>query len=144
MSSFVVIDSISYLLTEICKRRRALSEEMLAEIGLHAGQEMFFVSLLAEAGLTQTELANRLHVQRATLTNMLNRLEQHGLVERRDDPTDRRVIRIFTTETGRALRDKLQAVWEKTETQIVGGLNVEERIIFRRLLLQVYANLSME
>ena len=142
MSSFVVIESISYLLTEVCKLRRTLSEQMLSEIGLHAGQEMFFVSLLAEAGLTQSELAERLHIQRATLTNMLNRLEQHGLIERRGDPEDQRILRIYPTDKSRDLRDRLQAIWEEVEIQTVQGLSAEERIIFRRLLLQVYQNLS--
>lgn len=144
MSSFIVTESISYLLTEVCKLRRALSEQMLAEIGLHAGQEMFFVSLLAEVGLTQSELAARLHVQRATLTNMLNRLEQRGLVERRNDPDDQRVLRIHPTDQGRDLRDRLQAVWEAAELQTVRGLSTEERLIFRRLLLQVHQNLAHE
>lgn len=142
MASFEVTESISYLLTEVCKLRRARSEHLLAEIGLHTGQEMFFVSLLAEEGLSQSELAERLHIQRATLTNMLHRLEERSLVERRGDPTDQRVLRIYPTDRGRDLRDRLQAVWEEAEQQTIRGLSAEERVILRRLLLQVYQNLN--
>lgn len=141
MDRFSVPDSISFILTEVCKIRRALSDSMLNEIGLHVGQEMFFMSLLQEEGATQSEIAERLHIQRATMTNMLRRLEQTGLIERRGDAHDQRVLRVYLTPQGLQLRQQLQQVWHDIEDQTTQGMTPEERLLLRRLLLQVYQNL---
>ncbi|MBC8098517.1 MAG: MarR family transcriptional regulator [Armatimonadetes bacterium] len=141
MDEFSVPDSISFVLTEVCKIRRSLSDAMLNEIGLHVGQEMFFVSLLQAEGATQSEIAERLHVQRATITNMLRRLEQTGLIERRGDVDDQRVLRVYLTEKGRELRQHLQRVWRDIEDQTTRGMTLEERLLLRRLLWQAHQNL---
>lgn len=141
MDRFLVPDSISFILMEVCKIRRALSDSMLNEIGLHVGQEMFFVSLLHDEGMNQSEIAERLHVQRATVTNMLRRLEQTGLIERRGDIHDKRVLRVYLTEKGRELHQHLQRVWIEIEDQTTAGMTLEERLLFRRLLMQAYNNL---
>lgn len=141
MDEFSVPDSISFLLTEVCKLRRTLSDSMLNEIGLHVGQEMFFVSMLHEEGTSQSELAERMHVQRATVTNMLKRLEQAGLIERRSDDQDQRVLHVYLTERGRELHQHLQRVWRDIEDQTTQGMTLEERLLFRRLLLNVHQNL---
>ncbi|MDZ4765071.1 MAG: MarR family transcriptional regulator [Chloroflexota bacterium] len=141
MDAFSISDSISFVLMEVCKLRRAISDTMLNEIGLHVGQEMFFVSLLQEEGATQSEIADRLHVQRATVTNMLQRLEHSGWIERRGDKVDQRVLHVYLTESGRALQYQLQQVWREIEDQTTQGMTLEERLLFRRLLLQAYQNL---
>ncbi len=141
MDAFSVQESISFLLTEVCKIRRSLSDTMLNEIGLHIGQEMFFVSLLQEEGATQTEIAERMHIQRATMTNMLRRLEQAHLIVRRGDEHDQRVQRVYLTDQGRDLRGHLQRVWHDIEAQTTQGMTLEERLLLRRLLLQVHQNL---
>lgn len=144
MNDFSVSTSISFILMEVCKIRRAISDSMLNEIGLHVGQEMFFVSLLQEEGATQTEIADRLHVQRATVTNMLKRLEQNGLIARRGDADDQRVLRVYLTDQGRALQQHLQGVWRSIEDQTTLSMTLEERLLFRRLLLQAYQNLLIQ
>jgi DNA-binding MarR family transcriptional regulator len=129
------------MLMEVCKIRRALSDSMLNEIGLHVGQDIFFISLMETEGAIQSEIAERLHVQRATVTNMLHRLEHAGLVERRSDPDDQRVLRVYLTPLGQATHDKLQTVWVEIEAQTTRGMTLEEKLLFRRLLLQAYQNL---
>jgi MarR family transcriptional regulator, organic hydroperoxide resistance regulator len=141
VNSLSIPDSISFILMEVCKIRRAISDNMLNEIGLHVGQEMFFVSLLQEEGTTQSEIAERLHVQRATVTNMIHRLEAAGWIERRADPSDQRVLRVYLTAQGRALHDRLQQVWTTVEAQTTQGMTLEEKLVFRRLLMQAYHNL---
>lgn len=141
MNPFSVPDSISYILMEVCKIRRSLSDTMLNEIGLHVGQEMFFVSMLQEEGLTQSELAERMHVQRATVTNMLQRLEHAALIERRSDEQDQRILRVYLTAQGHLIRQRLHQVWRDIEDQTTAGMTPEERLLFRRLLLQAYQNL---
>ena len=134
-------DTVGYMLAHVCKHHRKRAEELLNEIGLHAGQEMLLCGLWEKEGITQTELAEHVMVQPATVTNMLQRLERKGLVDRKPDIEDQRVSRVYVTEKGRDIEEKVQEKWSQLEQEAFGGLSIEESVLLRRLLLQVYQNL---
>jgi DNA-binding MarR family transcriptional regulator len=75
-------------------------------------------------------------------TKMLQRMERAGLIERRPDPEDARVSRVYLTERGRALEQPVLDVWKQLEARTVAGLSLTEQTLLHRLLLQVAANLS--
>ena len=135
-------DSVGYMLAHACKHHRQRAEELLNEIGLHTGQEMLLCGLWHNEGITQTELANYVMIQPATVTNMLQRLEREGFVERRPDIEDQRISRVYATEKGRDIEERVQEKWSQLEQEAFGGLSIEERVLLRRLLLQVYLNLG--
>ena len=58
-------------------------------------------SLLENDGATLSEIGTLAHIENSSLTTMVDKLEKEELVERRLFPQDRRVIRLFLTETGR-------------------------------------------
>ena len=138
----VIAESLGYLMVQICKAHRNKAQELLAEIGLHVGQEMLLMQLGIGDGLTQSELADEICVQPATLTRSLDRLSRSGLVERRIDAEDQRVSRVYLTEAGRALGQSIEQAWDELEALSFAKLTGEERVLLRRLLLQVYANLQ--
>lgn len=135
-------DSISFLLAQICKAHRGCAEENLNHIGLHAGQEMFLMHLWEADGLTQSQLAERMGVQPPTVNKMLARLEASGLVTRREDAEDRRVSRVYLTEHACSLRQRVDETWGALEERTIASLTLDERVLLRRLLMQVYANLT--
>ena len=135
-------DTVGYMLAHVCKHHRQRAEELLNEIGLHTGQEMLLCGLWEKEGITQTELADHLMIQPATVTNMLQRLEREGFVERRPDIEDQRISRVYTTAKGRDIEEGLQEKWSQLEQESFGGFSVEERVLLRRLLLQAYQNLT--
>lgn len=137
-------DSISYLLVQTCKAHRALAEKLWSEIGLHVGQDMILRQLWPAEGCTQSELADRLCIQPATVTKMLQRMEQTNLIQRRGDPDDQRVSRVYLTEHGRALLQPYEEAWARLEQTLVEGLSLEERVLLRRLLMQLQNNLSRQ
>ena len=96
-------DTVGYMLAQVCRLHRQRADVLLNQIGLHVGQEMFLCGLWANEGVTQTELAEILQLQPATVTNTLQRLEREKIIERRDDLDDQRVSRVYTTEKGRNL-----------------------------------------
>lgn len=98
-------------------------------------------ALWEQEGLTQTELAKRLHVQPATVTKMLKRMEKAGFVNRRPDPEDQRVSRVFLTKAGHDIQSDLQHVWRTLEAEAFAGFTLEERVLLRRMFLQVRENL---
>jgi DNA-binding MarR family transcriptional regulator len=137
-----IAESLGYLMVQICKAHRNKAQELLGAIGLHVGQEMLLMQLGIGDGLTQSELAEEICVQPATLTRSLDRLSRSGLVERRVDAVDQRVSRVYLTEAGRALGQSIEQVWDELEALSFAKLTGEERVLLRRLLLQVYANVQ--
>ena len=142
MTQKSVSETISYLLKQTCRAHRNTAHKMLTEIGLHPGQEMILFRLWEADGLTQSELVEQLCVQPATVTKMLNRMVKNGLVERRGDPQDQRISRVYLTDQGRELQKSIEDAWDKLEQYTVATLSLEERVLLRRLLMQVQDNLA--
>ena len=134
--------SMSYLLARICRAQRGKVQQALAPLELYPGQEMLLVQLWQKDGLTQAELAAHMGVQPATLTRMVDRLSQNGLIERRPDPDDKRLARVFLLDEGRFLRGSVEALWEDLDGQIFAGMALAERLLLRRLLAQMAENLA--
>src|SRR5260221_9638231 len=103
---------------------------------------MFLWHLWRQDGLTQSQMVERMCVQPPTVSKMLDRLERTGLVERRPDSEDSRISRVYLTEQGHRSQSAVRDIWTDLEQRIVAGVNVEERIVLRRLLLQVHENLT--
>jgi DNA-binding MarR family transcriptional regulator len=135
-------ENASFVLAKVCKASRGHVGSLLAEHGLHVGQEMVLIELWQDDGLRGGELAVRLGVEPPTITKMLRRLEGCGLVERRPDPTDARSFRVHLTERGRALEGPVARCWSQTEETALAGLGAGERRTFRKLLSRVRNNLD--
>ena len=132
----------SFALAKVCKAHRGNVGELLAEHGLHVGQEMVLVELWETDGLRGGELADRLGVEPPTVTKMLRRLEGCGLVERRPDPSDARSFRVFLSARGRDLEGPVAGCWENAEERLLAGLSEDEQRTFYGLLLRVRSNLD--
>ncbi len=137
-----VKEATGYTLAKVCKAYRGNVGALLAEIGLHPGQEMVLIELWETDGLRGGELAERLGVEPPTVTKMLRRLERCGFVERRKDPRDARSFRVYLTEDGRALEGPVARCWERAEQNAFAGMSVGERRDLHRLLTSVRANLD--
>jgi MarR family transcriptional regulator, organic hydroperoxide resistance regulator len=133
---------LGYSLVSVCRAHNAQVRALLSDLGLHPGQEMFLLSVWEEEGLTQTELADRLQVQRATVTNSVTRLEKVGLIQRRPDAEDGRIYRIYLTEKGQQIRAATRSVWDEMEAKITQGLTEAESATLRDLLSRVADNLN--
>ena len=135
-------DYIGFQLLQIHKAHRSRAEAAFNKLGIHTGQEMLLLQLWIEEGIPQSQLAASMGVEPPTATKMLQRMEQAGLIERRPDPEDARVSRVYLTERGRALEQPVLEVWKQLEVQTVAGLSPTEQALLHRLLMQVSANLS--
>ncbi|OGO26762.1 MAG: transcriptional regulator [Chloroflexi bacterium RBG_16_52_11] len=142
MAEKLISESIGALLVQICKAHRNKAQELLSRIDLYPGQEFLLINLWPEDGLTHSEVAESLCVQPATVTKMLDRLVRTGLVQRQQDSNDQRVSRVYLTEKGRQLLQPIQQVWNELEQISFANLTLEERLLLRRILTQVYENLG--
>ena len=135
-------DYIGFQLLQVHKAHRQRAEAGLNKLGIHTGQEMILLQLWIEEGIPQSQLAASMEVEPPTATKMLQRMERAGLIERRPDPEDARVSRVYLTERGRALEKPVLDVWKQLEAQTVAGLSLTEQTLLHRLLMQVLTNLS--
>jgi MarR family transcriptional regulator, organic hydroperoxide resistance regulator len=135
-------DYIGFQVLQVHKAHRQLAEAALNKLGVHTGQEMILLQLWIEEGIPQSQLAASMEVEPPTATKMLQRMERAGLIERRPDPTDARISRVYLSERGRALEQPVLEVWKQLETQTVAGLSLTEQALLHRLLMQVLTNLS--
>jgi DNA-binding MarR family transcriptional regulator len=139
-----VKETTGFALAKVCKAHRGSVGGMLAEVGLHVGQEMVLIELWQADGLRGGELACRLGVEPPTVTKMLRRLEGFGLVERRTDPADARSFRVYLTGKGRALEGPVLRCWERAEQRTFAGLDSSERRELGRLLTKVRAGMGAD
>jgi MarR family transcriptional regulator, organic hydroperoxide resistance regulator len=131
-----------FALAKVCRAHRGNVGGMLAEFGLHVGQDMVLIELWQADGLRGGELACRLGVEPPTVTKMLRRLENFGLVERRPDPADARSFRVYLTREGRALEEPVSRCFARAEEKTLAGLGSSERRELARLLAKMRAGLE--
>lgn len=138
----MVDDEIRELLGKLCAQTRRNYSGLLQEFKLHVGQDHALCQLWMEEGITQFELSKRMGCEPPTLTNMLKKLEEYGLIYRKRDSADGRVIRVYLTSEGRALKQPIQEVWRNQQEKLLDGILPEERMLLRRLLQQMLENIS--
>lgn len=91
----------------------AVYQPLLEALGVTYPQYLVLMVLWEEDGARVSRIGERLHLDSATLTPLLKRLEAHGIVERRRSAEDERVVEIFLTPAGRALEERALAVAER-------------------------------
>jgi DNA-binding MarR family transcriptional regulator len=144
MAKLKIEESIGYWLSLLSRAHRNQFQHKLSELRLYTGQDSLLMQLWTRDGQTQSELAARLQIQPATLTRMINRMAQAGLLTRKPDPDDGRVSRVYLTKAGEKLRSPLESAWQQVEEQTFSKLTLEERLLLRRLLMQIHEDLQSE
>lgn len=99
-------------------------------------------AVLAEDGIRTSELAELLDLRPSSLTDALKRLEGGGFIERKKDPDDARVIRVYITAKGRQELEDLKARSQYPYRPIDTGLTQEEAELFCQLCEKIYLNLE--
>jgi DNA-binding MarR family transcriptional regulator len=130
------------LLAQFAQAYRSLSDVLMDQITLHRSQAMVLCKLFHADGITQSEIAQQLAVQGATVTDMLQRMEEAGMVTRRRDLDDNRLVRVYLTETGREKERFIMEQFLKLESAVFAGFDEDERVLLRRLLNRTLDNMG--
>jgi DNA-binding MarR family transcriptional regulator len=77
--------------------------------------------------ITMSQLADDLGLALPNATGVVNRMEERGLVSRRDDPADRRLVRVELTDAGHRLIGEIEAARRERMTQLFAELDDEQR-----------------
>jgi MarR family transcriptional regulator, transcriptional regulator for hemolysin len=108
------------------KEGRAVFEARLQAVGGSFTTWMVLHTLEDKDGQAQRHLAESCHIEGPTLTHHLDNLEAEGLIERRPDPGDRRVTRVYLTGAGTRLLAMMWEVAERAESDLTKGLSGAE------------------
>jgi DNA-binding MarR family transcriptional regulator len=111
-------------------RRRSLRDPIAsacAEHDLSAPQVHTLLALGAEGTLTMGDLARRVAVTEKTVTGLVDRLERDGLVARRRDAADRRIVQVALTAPGKALHRRLDSGLLRALALLLGRLDAADR-----------------
>ena len=128
-------DCFTFMLAKAYQRAHGHFRRTLEPFGLTNIQHAVLEGLWYSNGQTATELGQLLVLDKATLSGVLARMQESGWIERRPDPTDGRVMRIFTSPRAEAIRDELIAAREASDAAILSRYTLEERLLLKRFLM---------
>lgn len=127
------------LLSQLAGRR---FQEQLEPFGLTPFHWVVLCCLWEEDGLATCSISEKLQQVGGTLTGVLDRMEERGLIYRQRDNRDRRIWRIWLTDEGKHLQEVLPPIaWEIRE-QAMNGISPDERELISNLVDIAIANLS--
>lgn len=136
MASAPTTREIAVGVVDVARMLRTYADQRARQFGTSRAQWTVLMRLDRSEGLKQTELAEILDLQPISLTRLLDRLSENGLIERRPDPHDRRANRLYLTPAARPLLKQLTAlgedvmqivlqnVDESAQEQLLGNLGV--------------------
>ena len=117
--------------------------ELLAPLGLEPRDFALLRTVATSPGVTQQAIGERMGVKPSRMVAFVDALEQRGLLERRQNPQDRRARELFLTEQGRDVLQRAFAIAVSHEQLLSGDLSEDEREQLMELLARVGSHLGI-
>ena len=136
------IEPLGRQLVFTAKAMREAFEATLVGAGGSLGSWIVMSAIAEVHGMSQAALASHAHLEGATITHHVDRLEKAGLVRRVLDPGDRRVRRLELTPAGVELHARMMTAVVQLQTVVMAGLKQDEKAVMIRCLELIQANLA--
>ena len=122
---------IGVSLNDVARMLRTFADQKARQFGISRAQWIVLMRLDRSEGLKQSELAEILDLQPISLTRLLDRLAENGLIERRPDPHDRRANRLYLTSAARPLLKQLASLGEDLMETVLQNVDAtsQERLL---------------
>lgn len=136
------MESLHYLLmkSHSVMQRKIYSEAQ--KIGLTSGQPKILDYLYEHEGSDQKTIAGYCEIEPATLGSILLRMEQKGLIERRQKNGNRRSWFVYLTENGKEICEKMHDIFSQADEQAINGISSGEIEEIKNLLTKICHNLD--
>lgn len=128
---------VQFLLRKALQRVNRISKSKLSQYGVTPAQFGLLSLLWKRDGQLGHELGERLSLDSATITGIIDRLEQNDFTERRIDSKDRRNRLVFLTEKGRSLENTLRQEMKDMNEEVMNGFAEEDFHRFKEMLLDI-------
>ena len=124
------------------KAVRAAADAALRRHGLRLGQDHLLAALWEQDGRTPGEIAAATNVTTPAVTKVAARMSEAGLLTRRRDERDNRLVRFWLTDAGRALREPVETERRLLEEKITADLTAAERKHLMSALAKIHQSAS--
>ncbi len=144
MNKNEIIDELDQLIQLISKTFHSSGASYLSGMDITM-QQFIVLKLVAEKGSPRmTDLAEELGVTLGNMTTMAERLLKHGYIVRKDDPDDRRIVRIGLTAGGKELLARAAERKRKTMEMIISKISPEDRASLRQIMEKLIFAIGQE
>jgi DNA-binding MarR family transcriptional regulator len=133
---------IGYTITDVARLMRTVFERRVRALGLTRAQWMVIARVHRRPGLSQSEVADLLEIEKASAGRLIDRMQAKGWLERRDDRSDRRINRLHLTKKAERIHAAIWPLAEATVDEALGDLSPEERRRLTGLMTRVKAKLQ--
>jgi len=133
--------NFGFILHDVARLLRTTYDRRVRDLGLTRSQWWVLTHLFRKDGITQSELAETLELEKPSLGRLLDRLESKGWVRRMEDPKDRRAKQVFLTEAVQEPMQVMRDVAASVREDALCGLSTAEQDRFVDALLTIKANL---
>ncbi|MBR0555241.1 MarR family transcriptional regulator [Ciceribacter sp. L1K23] len=127
-----------------CQMMQQALSRSLAPLDIKPPHLDILVNLYRFEGISQQELARKLLVGRSNMSMLLPQMEKRGLVERRGDPADKRVLRLYLTESGNALTRKAMVIQTELIEATLSATPLEECLAMAEVMEALTRRLQSE
>jgi DNA-binding MarR family transcriptional regulator len=122
-----------FLLGKAYQRAHGLLKKKLLPFGLTPVQHLI-LAVLGDGALAPGEISERTVMDSATLSGVLDRMADAGLVKKEENPEDRRSLRVSITPKARKMMDDLAEQRKAVNEELTSVLSLEEKLLFKRML----------
>lgn len=120
------------------------SQEQLKQYDLSLAQFDVLAHLSISEGMSQQQLAERLYVTKGNVCGLIDRLSSRGLVQRCDNPDDRRSNMLYLSDKGKALADEVVPAHQRLIEELMGRLSADEQRFLQILLSRLDQSLKSD
>ncbi|MCP3944020.1 MAG: MarR family transcriptional regulator [Desulfobacteraceae bacterium] len=131
-------DCTFFFLAKAHQKAHGLLKKKLAPYGLTNMQHLILEGIWYQEGATAAELGKLLILDKATLSGIIDRLDEGGWIEKYQDKADKRIFRLYPSNKANDLKDELIEVRKKGNDFLLADFTTEEKIIFKRLLRSLF------
>jgi DNA-binding MarR family transcriptional regulator len=134
--------NFGFILHDVSRLLRTTFDRRVKALGFTRSQWWVLTHIFRNDGATQSELADVLEIEKATLGRLLDRLEVKGWVRREGDAADRRAKRVFLTDEVEPVMKAMRSAAAEVRREALAGLSPEQQDRFVDALLAIKANLN--
>lgn len=133
---------LGFLIHDVSRLRRSAYDQLMKPLKITRARWWVLAHLSRHDGMMQSQLADVLEVGKASLGTVVDQLENSGWVERRPDPLDKRVKRVYLTRAAQPLIKTMTVEEDHFNQRALGSLSLEDRQTLSRLLGSIKDSLA--
>lgn len=129
------------VLSQVLHLSKIHSRQLFEKCDLKPGQAGILFVLNHDGEMSQRKLAERLNLTPPSVTAAIQKMEKLDYIRRKPDPGDQRVMLLSLTDNGKSYLEGIFNVGRQMEAMVFKGMSLEEKLLLKRLLIQVRDNL---